>query len=443
MLKGGEILKCVKIVAVIISVCLLFTGCSFRIASSVDELISPVSPTGENENIQNTLSNYCKGGFSLKTPAGGKFTTAYTFFDYDGDNEQEAVVFYEPASSLGTIDMALMDKTGDSWSVIYNLEGEGSDIYSVDFCDLNGDNVLEFIVLWDVISNSSNHIMTVYSQGKNNDGFVLNECEKELTINNYITVDVDNDNKNELVAFFIESGDKISANAVLYYFEDNSLKFLGNTKLDGHINSYKNFSLEETDGTVYIYADAVKSNGTQMLTEIIYWSDYYNTIISPFYSYSTGVTKRTTRNSMITSRDINGDGKIEIPLDSDISVPAGVNGVDWQRYENTVLDHKAYSLAVEKDNYQLIIPDDMFENIKITYDASKSLLTISDDEDKLIFSVLTVLKSHYSENQGDYSGYNIIGEDAGYVYLSTLGSDARFILTQDDVKNMLKSYKGE
>ena len=50
-----------------------------------------------------------------------------------------------------------------------------------------------------------------------------------------------------------------------------------------------------------------------MLTEIIHWSDYYNTIVSPFYSYSTGVTKRTTRSAMLSSRDINDDGKIEIP----------------------------------------------------------------------------------------------------------------------------------
>ena len=47
------------------SICVLFSGCSFRIASSVDDLIAPVAPSGENENVQNALNSFCKDGFSL------------------------------------------------------------------------------------------------------------------------------------------------------------------------------------------------------------------------------------------------------------------------------------------------------------------------------------------------------------------------------------------
>lgn len=427
-------------------ICVLFSGCSFRVASSVDDLISPVAPSGENENVQNALNSFCKDGFTLKTPAGGAHTTAYTFFDYDGDGADEAVVFYEPSSSLGSINMALIDKTDDNWSVVCNIEGDGSDVYSVDFCDLSGDGTLEFVVLWNVISNSSNHLMNVYRQSKSEDGVLsLIKTEKPVVMNDYIAVDVDEDKQNELVVFSIQSGESISANAVLYNYSDDRLRSLGNTKLDGHINSYKSIKTEKFDDTVYIYADAVKSNGTEMLTEIIHWSDYYNTIVSPFYSYSTGVTKRTTRSAMLNSRDINDDGKIEIPLDADFYVPSGVTAVNWKRYENTVLEHTVYSIGVEKDDYQLVIPDDMIDKIQIQYDSSNSVLSVSDLNDNVVFNVQTVLKSQYSDNSENYasSGYYVISEDVGYVYLSAVGSEAEISVSIDDLKNLIKPYKGE
>lgn len=439
-------MKIIKFLIPFLLIGFLFSGCSFRIASSVDDLISPVSPYGENENVQNALSSFCKDGFSLKTPAGGSHTTAYTFFDYDSDREDEAVVFYESSSNLGIINMALIDKNGGNWSVVYNTEGDGSDIYSVDFCDLNGDGALEFIVLWDVISNSSNHVMSVYRQSTDKESFSLVKSDDLLTMNDYIAVDIDADNKNEIIVFSIESGNSFSSNAVLYYYDDNSLKSLGNTKLDGHINFYKDIKAESFDGRVYIYADAVKSNGTEMLTEIIHWSDYYNTIVSPFYSYSTGLTKRTTRTAMLNSRDINDDDKIEIPLDAEFDeLPSGVSAVNWKRYENTVLDHVAYSIAVEKDDYQLIIPDDMFEKIKVQYSPSDSLLTVTDADDNLMFSVLAVLKSHYTENSSKYeaAGYFAVNEETGYVYLASVNSSPDAVVRVDDLKNMIKSYKGE
>lgn len=440
-------LRIVKIIIAVLIICLLLSGCSFRIASSVDDLISPVAPSGENENVQNALNSFCKDGFSLKTPAGGEHTTAYTLFDYDNDSVDEAVVFYEPSSPLGSINMALIDKIDDNWSVVCNIEGDGSDVYSIDFCDLSGDGTFELIVLWDVISNSPNHLMNVYRQSKGEDSshISLVKTEKHVVMNNYIAVDVDADNQNELIVFSIQSGDPISANAILYNYSNDRLKSLGSTKLDGHINSYKNIKSEVFDNTVYIYADAVKSNGTEMLTEIIHWSDYYNTIVSPFYSYSTGVTKRTTRSAMLSSRDINSDGKIDIPLDAEFDAPNGVTAVNWKRYENTVLEHTAYSIAVEKDDYQLVIPDDMFEKIKVQYDSTKSLLSVLDLNDNFIFNVQTVLKSQYTDNSESYTnaGYSVISEDVGYVYLSAVGSGAEISVNTDDLKNLIKSYKGE
>lgn len=437
-------MKWIKLLVPIIVIAMVFTGCSFRLASSVDELISPVAPAGDNADVQNALDSYCKGGFSLKTPVGGEYTTSYIFYDVDADGEDEAVAFYEPASNLGTINMAVIDKVDNQWSVVSNIEGDGADIYSVNFGDLNGDEIPEFIVLWDVIANSSNHVLSVYTQQSANKDTSLVRSGKELPTNEYTIVDIDSDGVNEIMMFTLDAGDSITAYANLYSYSKGAPKLLAKTKLDGHIISYKNIISEKVNGTVYVYADAINLNGSQMHTEVIYWSDNYDSIISPFYSYSTGVTKNTVRNAMLTSRDINGDGFVEIPLDAEMEgVPTYIEAVNWKQYKGSVLDHVSYSIAVQKDNYQIIIPDDYFDKISVTYDPSNAVLTVKDKDDNVVFSVLSLLKSHYDENIEKYSGYTEIMNKSGYIYLANTDTQSDIKFTTDDLKSMIKSYKGE
>lgn len=438
-------MKYAKALSLIAAVALLLSGCSFRLASSVDELIAPVSPSGDNAGIQNAMDSFCKDGYSLKTPAGGEYKNSYIFYDINSDNVKEAIAFYEPSANPGTIDMAVIFKTDNGWSVAYNVEGEGSDIYSIDFEDLNGDNTPEFIVLWDSFSNSQSHTLAVYRQSENNGGYSLESAGRNITMNDYIAVDVDGDKTDELLVLTVDSGDSISANAVLYSYNEEGAKSLGSTKLDGHISSYKSIISENADGRILVYADAIKSNGSQMLTEVITWSDYYDTIISPFYSYSTGITKQTTRLAMLTCRDIDGDGRIEIPLDASDApyVPPQVEAVNWKQYVDSVLDHKCYSLAVGKDNYQIIIPDDYFDDIIVAYDTETSSLTVSDKDENMLFTVVFLLKSQLAENADRYSGYSEIMSDSGYVYLAACGKGTKIQITVDNLKNMIKTYEGE
>ena len=130
-----------------------------------------------------------------------------------------------------------------------------------------------------------------------------------------------------------------------------------------------------------------------MLTEVIYWSDYYDTIISPFYSYSNGTTSSTVRSSMISCDDVDDDGIIEIPTDVQMDdIPSDVKAVEWNKYNDSVLVTACYSLVVQKDQYQLIIPDEYFDEIKVLYSPESSLLTVTDDNDNSLFSVMCVLK---------------------------------------------------
>ncbi|MDE6412534.1 MAG: hypothetical protein K2K42_01360, partial [Eubacterium sp.] len=193
-----------------------------------------------------------------------------------------------------------------------------------------------------------------------------------------------------------------------------------------------------------VYADAIKSNGSQMLTEIVMWSDYYDTIISPFYSYSTGITKETTRRLKLNSQYIKGKDHIGIPMNADKKgVPSQVEAADWNYYSNSILKHLCYSVAVEKDNYQIVIPDKYFDDIKISYDAENSSLTIRDKHKKESFTIVALLKSLYEDNAEQYSDYAEIMNNSGYIYLAACSNDSDIKFSIDDLKSMIKSYEGE
>ncbi len=430
-------MKKLKIVVSILLAFLLFSGCSsFRLASSVDELISPVSPQGNDAAIQNALSAYTNDGYSLKSPSYGEYTSAYIFYDVDNDGEEEAIVFYEAAKDLGLINMAVIDKTGEKkdWQVIFNLTTEYPEVYSIDFSDLTGDGLPELIVLWDVIKNSSSHLFSVYTQkGTVGSGYELTEIDNSLTINYYITVDLKSSGVNNVLAFTIDSGDSVSASATLYSYQ-NGREMLGKTKLDGHISSYKSIKSDVQDGRVFVFADAVKSNGTQMLTEIIMWSDYYNTVVSPFYSYDTGVTKKTTRKAKVVSCDINGDGLIEVPIDAEYDFGHDdVYAVDWCRYEGSVLHHYCYSIVSENSGYQLVMPEEMLKTIEIV--PSDNELTFNDADGNLIFKIMSTAKTDLSAEESN----NEVMSNAGYSYIAVLGDSDKNNLTIDEIKEMIKS----
>lgn len=433
-------MKYFKFIFCIVLICSMLSGCSFRFSSSIDDLISPVSPFGNNADIKNALDAYAQNGYSLKAPNYGEYITSYSFFDIDSDGADEAIAFYEPSDNLGTIDMALIKTVDGDWSVIENIEGIGKDVHSLSFNDIDGDDACELIVCWDAIANSSSHELVVYKCDLTQEEKLV-ALDESVTVNNFICVDMYGDSVDELLMLEFNSGSNSSAKAELYSYANGNAELLGETKLDSHITAYVSLKSESMDGKYRVYADALGSDGTSMLTELIYWSDAYKTIVSPFYSYSTGTSEDTVRHSVIPSLDINDDGIIEIPLDYETDWNTNeVLAVDWTDYKHSVLIHTAYSLFVSRDNYIVSVPEDLINKITASYDEENREMTVYSLSSKnAVFSVKPVLKATYSQDK--YPEYTKLLEASGYCYLIKQGNDSEISLTADELTKALKVIK--
>lgn len=427
-------MKKVKIALILLVICLLFSGCSNFRLSSIDDLITPVSPSGDDAGIIAAVNDYCNGGYSIKIPTSGKYTTSFISYDFDNSKTDEAIAFFERADNLGTVDMAIIRKNADTWKVVSSISGDGADVNCVDFCDINSDGKEEIIVGWRVLSNSSTSNLCVYSVNEN---FELTLLADSITADDFICADINNDSTNEILVFNVGSNSE-SPRAELYSFISGDKKRIGQTKLDNTIASFSNIICGETDEGVSVFADAVKSNGDSMVTELLYWSNYYDSVISPFYSYSTGKTRDTSRNNMIISRDIDGNGSIEIPADKSVKgLPNQLTAQNWVDYDSTVLKHCAFSVACRRDGYLIVINDDLFDKLAFRYDEDRRELSAVLDDTEL-FRIMTVIKSSY--NSDNFADYYEIFSDSGFVYLAAVNSTDENVITVDDLKSCIKPY---
>ena len=86
-------LRCLVAFALIISIVVSFSGCSFRF-SSFDNLLRPPKLSGKYQGLQDSFEKLVDKDYSLSTPENGIFRSAFIVNDLDMDNNEEALGFY-------------------------------------------------------------------------------------------------------------------------------------------------------------------------------------------------------------------------------------------------------------------------------------------------------------------------------------------------------------
>ncbi len=331
--------------------------------------------------------------------------------------------------------MAIIQKGEKGWNVVNNVEGEGSDVNSVDFADLTDNGFDDIVVSWSVISKSQISYIDVYN--KSEEGFEYEQNSKPVVADEFICVDANDDGVAELLTFSTGSTTE-SPFSELYSFAYGDKELIGETKLDNSIMSFEQITVGETEVGTSIYLDALRADGSSMVTEFIYWSDYYGSIVSPLYSYSTGKTADTTRRDLVLSRDIDDDGEVEIPTDADIDTNSDdIKGDNWVAYNNTIFTHKVYSVSCKRDAYLILLTNNEYEKLTFNYDEENRLLSVTKG-DEFCYEIKAVLQSEYEDNAEAYSQFTKLSESSGYVYLARFDGESDY--NAEYLSGVIKAY---
>ena len=151
MKKGAERMKRAGKLLVIGLFSLLLSGCMFTTPET--SLYRLPKLAGEYESLESqidALSNQLNAllgqGYEYVSPSSGRNIQSVQMTDLNGDGYEEAVAFFRRASDKKPMKIYIFKADGDSYERYAVIEGASSQIYSVNYADLDGDGLKEILV---------------------------------------------------------------------------------------------------------------------------------------------------------------------------------------------------------------------------------------------------------------------------------------------------------
>lgn len=464
-----------KLTALIISVILvcLLSGCDTFLFSSVDNLMRPPKIAGENNSkLIEAFESTVGKSYVLKYPVAGEYQSPCIMYDLDSDGVDEAIIFYSLENESTTVRMAFLDYSADKWQIVSDLKGLGNNVDQVSFEHVKNDNSVQVVITWNFFDTKTASILSIYNIGFTEDKtinsvqLIFNEPYSAMKI-----FDVDGSGSKEIFLISsVTSDTTVKKVGTLYAMRsDGSFASVSSVTMDSTVYGYSSIKLEPaSENKPYrIFVDAIKGD-ISMSTEIIYWDSKINGLYSPLLDTDTQSVTSTIRSSRIESRDINGDGLIETPLQIPLAgsyttsnsfkteISSESNSVTLSNISTASVfltkwctfsaDNKfvpvAYSAINSSDYYILNFKTEWLDKITIENDVENRIWTFykfdkSQGVGDKLFSIATDPSADWSEDK--YNDDVKIAENHNLVYTVRIFEGAKkFNITADLIKQQFE-----
>ena len=434
--KFGVILVCFLMI-------LALCGCDIFTAETA-ELISPPALTGDMLPIDKAIKESVGASYTLEYPSRGNYRSAIVQHDINKDGVLESFAFYSTQDrETTTMNINVIVKKGETWKSIAIQSINAGGVDRIDFCDLDADGNDEILVGWEIYGTSELKL-AVYSLG-----------EKTLTqrlleqYNHYTYCDLDKDDKREI--FIVRSFPGENRNSAhLYTLTSVGVSLLSTCELDSTAKTINHPVVSTlSNGKPAIYLDEIKGVGA--VTEVIFLEK--GQLQNPLMDKETKETSVTLRTATMESRDINGDGIIEIPVRRDVpTVTKNTESqkqylTDWCSFGGETLTPQITAFMNLEEKYYYVIPKKWIGAIAILRDVENALTEIyrfdseSNVSGERLLYIKAVEKSKW--DKGDYKNQDVTeivnnGETTLVCYISDVAKYDG--ITPEKVKNDLKFY---
>ncbi len=429
--------KFLKVITLIVTVSLL-SGCGIQIFAPRDTIKAP-GATGFYAGVQDALEQSVGSDINLKYPLVDGVRTAFCTKDLDNCGGIEILAFYKKKTdSVGTHINVLCQDDG-KWKSVQDIDLMGNELLQISFADLDADGCEEVVAGWQVHTKKDNQLCVYKMENK---ALVQRAGE---TYSAFTVCDIDNNGKQEIAVSLLNTETK-KASATFYEFKDNEFILQSHLVLDGNISSYAGMSSSKLKtGETAIYLDAYKSSDT-MITELIYMKD--GVLYNPFADPNTRENRKTLRRVALKSRDINGDGFIEIPF------MYSMNGYEngdpsekqyitfWKYFDTEEYDTVLTAWYCKAQGYYLVLDNELAKKITVIYDSNEGTAIFckwdkageaAGDE---IFRIAAVDSNVFKKSPPE--GYTKISETTEKVFAVKMGEASDFDL---DPKKISQSFK--
>lgn len=390
-----------------------FCGCTPTIAN-IDDLMRPPKLSGENSGIQEAFELATAGKtIQMKTPTTGSHRSSYVLYDIDGDGEEEVITFYSDATDETAVYMHVLNFSDGRWQSVADVKGKGSEVYKIDFCDMNRDGVSEIVVCWSLFESRGGKILTVYAPSFEEESQTVRELVSEPFTQSVI-LDIDDDETDEIFLVEISSANDMpqTLGKVLSMDSDLEIYSMGIVELTPAVSILALQSQPATkDSPAFVFLDSV-INETTAITDIIYWDKETFSLKAPLSETNRSAFSETARSASLTSADIDKDGQLEIPVTKALDGAQTVSGEEvqplelttWLKFSNGALSAEQRDLMIYSSSYMFSFSETDAKNIAVVNDTAERICSFykrnrAGERGGLLFEIVTVPSAEWERRQ--------------------------------------------
>ncbi len=421
--------SCKIIISILISVLIIFSFSGCALISETETFLKPPKLTEQHEKIYKALINSNSSKISLKYPKTGKYLSPFVVANIDGEPTDEAVVFYENTELSGdevsSLRFNILDQKNNEWFSIYDFSlNEANEIDRVYISKLGSYDRTAVII---GVSNQTDKEARIFFYDKDSISSVQ-------SLGNYSQMDIcdlNNDGENELLLIDLKPSGKT---AKLKWFNSDFILteslVLDLSEMDTDTVQLLYGPSKPRNGETIIYADSYINTNT-IHTEFLCLDQTSETLKLKKLEPENADVIDTVRPYSLASRDIDGDGFIEIPIyyvfKEDLNKPETeqMKLTNWYVYQENKLIKKHSGYYNINDGYAFLFPDRWEDNVSVRIENNDAIFFFCSQNKQIeLFRICSRTKedkqNFISNNQNKYPQIDEIYSTGNIVYLACI-----------------------
>ena len=363
----------------------LLPGCSFPMTENmqVEELLRAPRLSGDYGALQNALNDWLGESAQLKYPMQGDLLSPFLLQDLDGDGEQDAAVLYTTAQSSNVCIAFLQRDAENRWKVCQSIEGLADTVDNVRLAQLQDGSSMQMVVGY--LASQGDSYLAVYSYENGQVSAILEQSYEQ-----YLVEDITGGGNQDLILMSTleDGGVQIELLTVDRdgSFQQVAVMGLSADKFSGCASVAAGLG---ADGKHYLVLDGWTGiSGNNLATVLLRFDEESQQMIPADQISTSELYSASLRNvPNLVSRDLDGDGTVEIPTQPD---EAGLLNMSQSRRMDFIV-----GLLDEETNCYIELPAEWEGNLLLTdsteIDAAVELRTV--DENELVLTLRLVSAS--------------------------------------------------
>lgn len=416
----------------------LLGGCALQTGDGL--LLLPKVPA-EYVQLQQQLSQILDGGASYAVAETGTNRQAVQLMDLDGDGAEEALGFFRAED--GALQVYVFRQDGEGYSLMGVAEGYGTTLRAVYYPTLPGGQ-RALAMCWGFDEGGS-YGMTIYGFSRQGMRALL-----DIQYSDVVIQDIDGDGAEEL-AFAVRDSVTGIYSARVFQYREEQYRVLYEVPMCLEVRSVANMQFGFTEnGSLGLYIDSISNTGGYV-TDLVCYDG--RTAANRTIDQASGSGSRTWRPISVFCSDINGDGRLDIPVSHSFSVSANETEtrarLDWYNVDADGMERTVgSSLNAVTENWYLIWPEKWGDQVRVTKSAgtgfSKTVFSLQKGEDtQELLSIWLFSGDGPESNASVYKRLGTLESTSAGMYRFSLaqGADSDLALTESELRELFHTVE--